>query len=89
MANADEEVSNCPAAWIDTLVDSDDGLPSVTDLLSRARLLASRVVRQAIDLTVDSSNNVSCLRKLLSIGLAPTISSSLNVSSPRATNLGC
>ena len=44
---------------LDTLVDSGDELPSLTDLLSRARPVASRVAPQVIDLTIDSSDDVS------------------------------
>ena len=44
---------------LDTLADSDDELSSLMDLLSRARPLASRVVPHMIDLTVDSSDDVS------------------------------
>jgi hypothetical protein len=51
---------------LDTLADSSDELPSVTDLLSRARPVASRVAPQVIDLTVDSSDDVSYLHKSLS-----------------------
>ena len=39
--------------------DSDDELPSFTDILSRARPVVSRVPPQVIDLTIDSSDEVS------------------------------
>jgi hypothetical protein len=44
---------------LDTLVDSGDELPSLTDLLSHARPVASWVAPQVIDLTIDSSDNVT------------------------------
>lgn len=44
---------------LDTLADSGDELPSLTDLLSRARPVASRVAPQVIDLTIDSFDDVS------------------------------
>jgi hypothetical protein len=46
-------------AEADTLTNSNDELPSFTDILSRARPVTSRVLSQTIDLTIDSSNNVS------------------------------
>ena len=46
---------------LDRLANSDDELPSVTDLLSHARPVASRVAPEVIDLTVESSNGVSYL----------------------------
>jgi hypothetical protein len=48
-------------------LDSDDELPSVTDLLSRAPAVASRVAPEVIDLTVESSNDVSYSYKVFSI----------------------
>jgi hypothetical protein len=44
---------------LDTLADSGDELPSLTDLLSRAWPVASRVAPQVVDLTIDSSDDVS------------------------------
>jgi len=44
---------------LDTLVDSGDELPSLTNLLSRARLVALRVAPQVINLTIDSSDDVT------------------------------
>jgi hypothetical protein len=44
---------------LDTLIDSGYELPSLMDLLSRARPVASRVAPQAINLTIDSSNDVT------------------------------
>jgi hypothetical protein len=41
---------------LDTWVDSGDELPSLKDLLSRARPVASRVAPQVIDLTTDSND---------------------------------
>ena len=52
---------------LDTLADRGDELPSVADLLSRARPVTSRVAPLVIDLTVDSSDGVSHLHKLLGI----------------------
>jgi hypothetical protein len=49
-----------PSASIDGhYSDSDDELPSFTDILSRARPVASRVPPQVIDLIIDSSDDVS------------------------------
>ena len=65
---------------LDTLSGGGDEL-LLMDLLSRARPVASRVIRQVIDLTIDSFDNV--LHKLLGIikrqrcslvGLMPTLS---------------
>jgi hypothetical protein len=52
---------------LDTLADSDDELLLLTDLLSRTRPMASPVAPQVIDLTINFSNGVSQLHKLLSI----------------------
>jgi hypothetical protein len=43
---------------LDTLADSGDELPSFSDLLSRAQQVAPRVP-QLIDLTIDSSDDVT------------------------------
>jgi hypothetical protein len=51
---------------LDTLIESGNKLPSLTDLLSRARPVALRVAPQVIDLTIDSSNDLSWLHQLLS-----------------------
>ena len=51
-------------AEVDTLADGGDELPSFTDLLSRARPVASRVPPQVIDLTIDSSDDVSQLHQV-------------------------
>jgi len=51
---------------LNTLANSGDELPSITDLLSHTRPAASRVAPQVIDLTVDSSDDVSYLHKSLS-----------------------
>jgi len=44
---------------LDMLADSGDELSLLTDLLSRARPVTSRVVPQMIDLTIDLFNDVS------------------------------
>src|SRR5277367_4249333 len=49
-------VTNQSLNELDTLADCDDELPSLTDILSRARPVASRVGPQVIDLMIDSSD---------------------------------
>jgi hypothetical protein len=52
-------LSSATSHRLDTLADSNDELPSLTDLLSLARPVALREAPQAIDLTIDSSGLVA------------------------------